>query len=407
LADAAEILVHSDQKNHGVGPGFIRFSSFKFKHRQIVMTTQTVSPSDKLKFRYIAAYLVEGLQAPSDGTRLIYLDDISGKKAYLTDHSDEIWKHTDTVQTIAHITLSMMFQGKTWDLTQFREHVSATAQERIQRYGTTSAFLILEACHDEEASRIGQIGESAERDFCLSLTGGFRDEVEERHETFLQQAQSFLYFAMPNVSGLRLVGSCIAADHPSGKPLYVLTSSMSVRPTLSHPLPTAPEDGPELLTGLFERAPDLEVFQSTFRLFAGSATNVRDNLRAFLFAFTALEAFLSRFFKRHKQTLFEHRRLTLSSEIQDYIEDIEERRKDQGRSEEDFPIAYKFALISSFLMLDKLAETVDDFDEATRQRNAVAHGLDFDEAKLPTGKVWTLLGRIVRGFIAHKGGSTK
>jgi hypothetical protein len=95
---------------------------------------------------------------------------------------------------------------------------------------------------------------------------------------------------------------------------------------------------------------------------------VRDNLRAFLFAFTALEAFLNRFFKRQKQTLFQRRRLTLSSDIQDYIEDIEERRKDQGRSEEDFPIAYKFALISSFLMLDKLAETVDDFDEATRQR---------------------------------------
>jgi hypothetical protein len=39
----------------------------------------------------------------------------------------------------------------------------------------------------------------------------------------------------------------------------------------------------------------LETFQTTFRLLAGSASNARDNLRAFLFAFTALEVFVGKF----------------------------------------------------------------------------------------------------------------
>jgi hypothetical protein len=156
------------------------------------MIIQTVSPSDKLKFRYIAAYLVEGLQGTTDGTRLFYSNDALRKKVYLTNHSHEIWNHIDTVQTIAYLILTTMFQGKTWDLTEFGGHVSATAQERLRRYGTSSAFLVLETSHEEEAARIGTIGESAERDFCLALPNGFRDEVETRHKTFLEQAQSFL-----------------------------------------------------------------------------------------------------------------------------------------------------------------------------------------------------------------------
>jgi hypothetical protein len=121
-----------------------------------------------------------------------------------------------------------------------------------------------------------------------------------------------------------------------------------------------------------------------------------------LFAFTALESFLSRFFKQHKQVLLQHRNLPLLDEIKEYLEKIEKKREEQGRTDEDFPIAYKFCLIASFLGMDRLPETVDDFDSATTDRNALAHGLDYDETKLPTARVWTLLGRIVRDYMAYK-----
>jgi hypothetical protein len=169
---------------------------------------------------------------------VFYSNEVLGKKVYLTSHSDESWNHIDTVQTIGYVILTSIFHGKTWDITEFADHLSETAQERLRRYGDNSAFLVLEASHEEEAARIGTIAESEERNFCLALPNGFRDEVETRHKTFLDQAQSFLYFAMPIVSGLQLAGSCIVADHPSGKPLYLMTGSMSARPTLSAPIPT-------------------------------------------------------------------------------------------------------------------------------------------------------------------------
>lgn len=366
------------------------------------MTIQSVSPSDKLKFRYIAAYLAEGLQAQVGGPRVYYSNEARGKKVYLTSRTDEIWNHIDTAQTISYVILTSLFHGKQWDPTEFTNHRSARAQKRLQQYGDNSAFLVLEASHEEEASRIGTIAESEERDFCLALPNGFRDEVETRHKTFLEQAQSFLYFAMPSVSGLQSAASCIVANHPNGKPLYVLTGSMSVRPTLSAPIPTDPADGPQLLTSLFEHSDELENFQPTFRLFAGSAANVRDNLRAFLFAFTALESFLSKFFKSHKQHLLQHRKNALSAKVLNYIEEIEQRRKDQGRTEDDYPIPYKFALIASYFGFDDLDDTVDDFDDVTRDRNAIAHGYDFDEARLPTAKVWTLLGGIIRLYMRLK-----
>jgi hypothetical protein len=103
-----------------------------------------------------------------------------------------------------------------------------------------------------------------------------------------------------------------------------------------------------------------------------------------------------------QERLLQHRKDALSPEIQNYVEEIEQRRKDQGRTEDDYPIAYKFALIASYLGFDDLDETVDDFDNVTRDRNAIAHGYDFDEARLPTEKVWILLGRFVRHYMVRE-----
>jgi hypothetical protein len=297
-------------------------------------TAQFVEHKGNLKFRYTVAYLVEGLQGPSNGPLLLYSDAAQGKKISLTGNAHESWNHIDTVHTIANITLTAMFQGKVWDLNDFASHVSATTQERVRRYGDKSAFLVVEASHEEDGARIGAIGQSDAREFCLAFANGFRDEVEPRHKTFLDQSQAFLSFAMPSVSGLQLAGSCIVADHPSGKPLYVMTASMSARPTLSAPIPA---EGLDLFASLFRNSAKLEDFQTAFQLFAGSAANVRDNLRAFLFAFTALDSFLSRFFKKYKQRLLQHRKDNLSPVIKTYVEEIEQRREKQGRTEDDHP----------------------------------------------------------------------
>lgn len=122
-----------------------------------------------------------------------------------------------------------------------------------------------------------------------------------------------------------------------------------------------------------------------------------------MFAFTAFEAFLSRLFKKHRERLLEHRQGALAREIEKYIGEIEQRRKDQGRTDDDFPIAYKFALVASYLGLEKIAEKADKFDDVTDERNAIAHGYDFDAATLPTAEVWHLLGQLVRSYIKREG----
>ena len=172
-------------------------------------TDQTIAPTEKLTFRYIAAYLAEGLQSPVNEPLLLYSNAVQGKKIFLAGHAHEGLHHIDTVRTIAHITLTTMFQGKTWDLNDFASHVSTTNQERIRRYGANGAFLVVEASHKEEAGNIGQIGQSDERDFCLAFANGFMDAVEARHKSFLDQSQAFLAFAMPSVSGFESVGRCI------------------------------------------------------------------------------------------------------------------------------------------------------------------------------------------------------
>lgn len=252
---------------------------------------------------------------------------------------------------------------------------------------------MVEASHEEEAGRIGTIGQSEQREFCLALPNGFMGEVEARHKVFLEQSQALLSFVIPSVTGLQPAGKCIVADHPSGKPLYVLTFGMTARPSVLKPMLA---NGPELFATLFQHSADLEYFQTAFRLSAGSTSNARDNLRAFLFAFTALDSFLSRFFKKYKQRLLHHRKDSLSPAIQTYVEEIEQRREKQGRTEDDYPLAYKFAVIASYLGFNNLDKTADEFDNVTRHRNAIAHGYDFNEASLPTTEARTLLGELVR-----------
>jgi hypothetical protein len=239
-------------------------------------TGPTVAPTDILTFRFISAYLVEGLQPPTAGPILLYSD--ASQKVLLTDNSYEAFHHFDTVGTINYITATSIFHARVWDFSQFRTYVSARTQERLQHYGG-GAFLIVEASHKEEAASIGMIGQSDERDFCCARPNGFRDKVEAMHKEFLEQSQAFVAFAMPSVVGFQDVGSCILANHPSGKPLYILSAKMSAMPTLATPIPA---DGPELCTKLFTHSTTLADFQTVFRLSAGSASNRRDNLRAVL-----------------------------------------------------------------------------------------------------------------------------
>jgi hypothetical protein len=362
-------------------------------------TAQTVQPTDILTFRFISAYLVEGLQPPVGGPQVIHSNAAQGKKVLLTDHSYEGFDHICAVHTIAKIILTSMFQGKIWHFNQFRTYVSTTAQERRQHYGPNAAFLVVEASHEEEASCVGTIGESDLRDFCLALPNGFRDAVEIRHKAFLEKSKAFLSFGMPSVVGLLDAGSCILANHPSGKPLYILTSSMSARPTLSAPIAANSLEG---LEAFFTDTESLN-FESVMKLSADSISNRRDNLRAFLFAFTALDAFLRAFFKQHKQVLLLHRKAGLSPAVQKYAEEIEQRREQQGRTEDDYPIAYKFALSASYLGCRNLDQTVDEFGELTKtHRIALTHGYDFDEAALPTAKVRELLGELMRLQVARQ-----
>jgi len=95
-----------------------------------------------------------------------------------------------------------MFQGKVWDLSDFASHIVTTRQERVLRYGTHPAFLFVEASHEENGARIGPIGVSNERDFCLALPNGFRGEVEERHQSFIDRSKAVLSNPSPQIATL-------------------------------------------------------------------------------------------------------------------------------------------------------------------------------------------------------------
>jgi hypothetical protein len=195
----------------------------------LMETAPFVAHKGNLTFRYIAAYLVEGLQNPAVGILSLYPTDGQGRSVSLTGNTHESWKHIDTVDTIRRLFLDKALRGVDFDPNQFKSYLSATNQERVNRCGPDTAFLNVEASHTEDGANVGLIGITDECDYCLAFANGFMETVEPKHKTFLDQSQAFLAFAMPSVSGFDLAGRCIVADLPSGKPLYVITPTGSGR----------------------------------------------------------------------------------------------------------------------------------------------------------------------------------
>ena len=79
-----------------------------------------VQPTDKLKFRYIATYLVEGLQCPTDRPLLLHSDPEQGKKISLTGHNYDGRHHVATVHTIALKMASLLVgSAAPYDIKEF------------------------------------------------------------------------------------------------------------------------------------------------------------------------------------------------------------------------------------------------------------------------------------------------
>lgn len=156
-----------------------------------------------------------------------------------------------------------------------------------------------------------------------------------------------------------------------------------------------PADGPELFATLFQHSAELENFQTAFRLSAGSASNARDNLRAFLFALTAVEVFVGKFSNQYGAQLDLLTEKDYSPKIQAHLERLR-------REEKEHVLSYKFARVSSYLALHKLDEIIDEFDRANRCRNDIVHGNYFDESTFPTAEVRRWLAELVRLYMAHQ-----
>jgi hypothetical protein len=122
---------------------------------------------------------VEGLQCPTAGLLLLFVDVAQGKKVLLTDYSHEDLQHIDIKVTIANFILNATFRGQAQDFGQIKNHAPAEQQERVRRYGKAAAYLVVEASHEQEASAIGQIGEADDRDYCLALPNGFVQVTQE------------------------------------------------------------------------------------------------------------------------------------------------------------------------------------------------------------------------------------
>jgi transcriptional regulator with XRE-family HTH domain len=122
LRDKADLSLRELAKKVGISSPFLsdielgrRFSSEEILAKLASALNVSLEADENLAFRYIQAYLIEGLQAPRGGTKEIYSDEALGKKVFLTDRSAAIWDHFDRAQSLAYSILTTVVGISTLD----------------------------------------------------------------------------------------------------------------------------------------------------------------------------------------------------------------------------------------------------------------------------------------------------
>jgi hypothetical protein len=139
------------------------------------------------------------------------------------------------------------------------------------------------------------------------------------------------------------------------------------------------------------QASDLE---RVMRLYAYSLTVESDNYRAFLSSWTALEILVGKLFvKYHTQLVSDLRNAYQSPGLKIYLDRI------TSVMDGKHSLSDKFAVLSVYLDVTHSADEVDSFIALKKVRDQLSHGVEIDDATLPTRDVQRLFDKYIRSHL--------
>lgn len=280
------------------------------------------------------------------------------------------------------------FTGHSVVLHEYAEaHIEAVAAKRSERQGGAESLVCIftgeaDVAFDEEKwpERNGHI---------MSFEAVDTEAIATRHKAEEEAMKTALCLESP--AFLRPLASGVYLMTERGVPVYSIAQHMSVTPTIMSPLDEgAPARFDARYRALLE-ADDLRPVPSLSALFADAEAN---RLRQFLFGWAALEAFVMRAFRAHKNAC----NAKISAERHPAVVEYSRDRSKAGSAAKRF--AAVAAVVFPHAPEDEARADYSRFYSAMQIRNDFYHGnrVVTDE-ELPASEVAELLSKYLRGYL--------
>ena len=322
-----------------------------------------------MQYKYFSVYCIDGIHLPKETAEIIITDDKSkGTKILLTNDIEAHSLMFDRHDALANNLLNSMFGGSKLDLSseKLAEDGKKIRNERNRKYGN-SLFLIFEFTGNIDFE-LPEITVDREAYFLpdlidnIEIINKFRSEIS-------RVFTSLLLVSKQDFNVTKITGGIYLISE-SEKPIFSFNSSFTLNPIISSPL-----DGVSLIkiSNYNRSISNDKNFESINRLLLNANLEHKDNLRSFLFIWTAMEIFIGLAVKNYKSKFTPNNFLT--------------------KKQENSELARNFYSVSSFLTNHKHQQDYKEFVNIKKLRNEFIHNSRVSENKLPTDKLKVLLKR--------------
>lgn len=343
-----------------------------------------------MHFKYLSLFRILGLALPSGKSEMTLIECRSiGLKAILTsdiDHHLFIKDRGDAIKKMMG-TASLGSKGSNDLEPKLNENINCIREQRKKQFNS-GCFIIFEFTGKVEAlDNLHTSPSEPLRDFGdFTINFDIVDEAEIKNKFKNKINHILTSLLLVNNYQIDKVTDGLYLLSKEGKVYY----SYSPRVGKLKAIPTIPINDVFLeqisnYSQIFSKTTD---FERVCRLLIQAAIECDDNLRSFLFAWTALEIFINKIFKEYKPKFLETYKVnqlpSLNQKLFDRLE------------EDECSIQDRFIVISSLLSQEDAEEDLDKFRSVKKVRNDLVHGEDIDEDSLPTPSVVSLLRKYLK-----------
>lgn len=354
-----------------------------------------------MKFKYITIYQIKGLtHNPDEGDIEIYANENDGAsiRAIFTEKPDQYCHDIDRAQSLRYSMLTgMVGQRGTDDVAlETKRGIERIRENRKKELASSEALIFIgEGDTEVDFSRKNRETD----DYILGFDIFKKDNVVSLYRDQINATLAALCLATERVSlEIKHITGNVYLSNELGKPVYSFSFSGSGEMYSS--IRTTAEIIKEAQGQI--KVASKRALAKVYRLLTQAISSDNDDLRRFMFGWSALEILIGKIFSEYEklfiQSLLE---ADPTSQAGRYFKHI--RKVMKGK----YNIADQFVIVAACIAEGSAEIDIQEFIRIKKIRNTLFHNTSLTEKGLPTFATIDLLKKYLRLHIKYKGRLTK